>query len=127
VGVGIPEVGLDAGWEVLEGGDGGAFSTPLATLHAFNGWADRFLATPPDGLEDRFVSLSGAAGRLTWRVVFHDFGAQAGGADYGRELDLQAVVSTPWKQAFGLKAAFYDARDFSTDTTKVWAWSAWSF
>jgi hypothetical protein len=31
------------------------------------------------------------------------------------------------KQAFGLKAAFYDAESFSTDTSKVWAWSAWSF
>jgi hypothetical protein len=24
-------------------------------------------------------------------------------------------------------AAFYDAGSFSTDTSKVWAWSAWSF
>ena len=45
-------VGL--GYEVL-GADSGAgvgFATPLATLHAFNGWADQFLGTPAAGLED---------------------------------------------------------------------------
>ena len=77
--------------------------------------------------EDRFLSLRGDAGQLSWRVVFHDFRAQSGTADYGRELDLQAVLSTSWKQAFGVKAAFYAARDHSVDTSKVWAWSAWSF
>ncbi|MHB8912667.1 MAG: alginate export family protein, partial [Lysobacter sp.] len=40
-----------AGWEHL-GGDGShALQTPLATLHAFNGWADKFLVTPAGGLE----------------------------------------------------------------------------
>jgi len=128
LGFGVPKVGLDAGWEVLEGRPGdGRFTTPLATLHAFNGWADRFLNTPATGLEDRFVGLRGAAGRLRWAAIYHDFRAESGDGDYGRELDLQAVVATPWKQAFGLKAAFYDAHDFATDTSKVWAWSAWSF
>lgn len=128
LGLGVPKLGLDAGWEVLEGSpEDGRFTTPLATLHAFNGWADRFLDTPPAGLRDLFVGLRGAAGKLSWNAVFHDFRAQSGSAEYGRELDLQAVLSTSWKQAFGLKAAFYDASGFSTDTSKVWAWSAWSF
>jgi len=35
------------GYEVLEGNSFQAFQTPLATLHAFQGWADKFLATPP--------------------------------------------------------------------------------
>ncbi len=34
------------GYEVLEGDSVQAFQTPLATLHAFQGWADKFLATP---------------------------------------------------------------------------------
>jgi hypothetical protein len=128
LGVGVPKLGVDAGWEVLEGSpEEGRFATPLATLHAFNGWADRFLNTPPEGLEDLFVRVGGAAGRLMWQVVLHDFRAQSGVAVYGRELDVQAVLSTSWKQSFGLKAAFYDADELSTDTSKVWAWSAWSF
>ncbi|TVP44802.1 MAG: hypothetical protein EA350_10740 [Gemmatimonadales bacterium] len=39
-------------WERL-GGDGDrGFSFPLATLHAWQGFTDVFLATPPDGLHD---------------------------------------------------------------------------
>ncbi|MDX1572303.1 MAG: alginate export family protein, partial [Xanthomonadales bacterium] len=57
--VGFEPVSLGLGFESLGGGDapGAAFSTPLATLHAFNGWADRFLATPDAGLEDLFVTV----------------------------------------------------------------------
>ena len=42
-----------SGYELL-GSDGVtvAFSTPLATLHAFEGWADKFLATPAAGITD---------------------------------------------------------------------------
>src|ERR1035438_4740700 len=31
------------------------FQTPLATLHAFNGWDDVFLTTPADGLQDIYT------------------------------------------------------------------------
>ena len=57
VGLAFKPVTLKVGNEVL-GGDAatennkGAFITPLATLHKFNGWADKFLNTPGDGLED---------------------------------------------------------------------------
>ena len=46
-------------YEVLEGsGRAGtpAFNTPLATGHAFQGWADRFLTTPIDGIEDTYIT-----------------------------------------------------------------------
>ena len=48
------------GYEEL-GSDNGAygFSTPLATLHKFNGWADQFLGTPAQGLVDTSVTLAG--------------------------------------------------------------------
>lgn len=46
------------------GSDDGAygFATPLATLHAHNGWADQFLGTPAQGLVDLKFSVSGKAG-----------------------------------------------------------------
>src|SRR5690606_30123568 len=47
---------LKVGYEVLGSDDGNkAFTTPLATLHAFQGWTDRFLATPDAGIEDTYV------------------------------------------------------------------------
>src|SRR3546814_3361296 len=45
-----------------------AFQTPLATLHAFNGWADRFLSTPGNGLEDIYVGVGGKHGQWNWQA-----------------------------------------------------------
>lgn len=45
------------GYEVLGGNGTNAFQTPLATLHKFNGWADRFLDTPNAGLRDAYGSV----------------------------------------------------------------------
>ncbi len=47
---------LGVGYEVMEGNGVRGFSTPLATLHKFDGWADKFLTTPPNGLERRYVT-----------------------------------------------------------------------
>lgn len=115
-------------YELLEGGPGkGAFSTPLATLHAWNGWADLFLKTPANGLEDLSLSLSYAAGPWKTVAVYHDFSADTGGADYGTELDLLLAYTTTWKQVFAVKAAMYDADGFARDITKLWAFTSWKF
>ncbi|NJL29526.1 MAG: hypothetical protein HC897_17385 [Thermoanaerobaculia bacterium] len=116
------------GWEVLAGNPtDGQFQTPLATLHKWNGWADKFLSTPLAGLEDLYLSVSGTAGVIDWTVVAHDFQAETGGASYGTELDLQLLYKTSWKQSFGLKAALYDADRFSSDTEKLILWTGYSF
>ena len=51
------------------------FSTPLATLHKFNGWSDQFLTTPKEGLVDLYASISGKAFGGGWTVALHDFSA----------------------------------------------------
>lgn len=114
------------GYEVL-GSDGGAtsFQTPLATLHKFNGWADKFLGTPAGGLEDFYGSVSYKVGGdsafkgLKFDAIYHDFSADVGG-DYGSEIDLQ--VSTKFGKNYyaGLKFADYNASGFATDTQKLW-------
>ncbi|MHB8447295.1 MAG: alginate export family protein, partial [Rudaea sp.] len=43
-------VTFKAGDEVMGGNGRYGFATPYATLHAFDGWADRFLTTPVDGI-----------------------------------------------------------------------------
>ncbi len=121
--------GIAVGWERLDGSSAdGQFQTPLATLHAMNGWADKFLSTPTNGLDDVSVKLYGPAGPATWTFVFHDFSASSsGGGDYGREYDALVTWKSSWKQVFGLKAAFYDADGFSKDATKVWLFSIFNF
>lgn len=113
-----------AGWEVL-GGDasrpGAAFRTPLATLHAFNGWADRFLVTPDAGLEDLFIGLKGRHWDWSWQAVLHDFTAEDGSADWGSELDVSAAHTFAERYELLLKFADFegDSPGFP-DTRKFW-------
>lgn len=117
--------GLMAGYEEL-GSDGGvaAVQTPLATLHAFNGWADVFLTTPATGLRDYYISASKsfklkALPGLKAGVTYHKYESDFGGLDYGSEWD--AVLGFKLGR-FGLTAKYanYDANGFSVDTEKFW-------
>lgn len=112
------------GYESLEGDQnrpGQAFRTPLATLHAMNGWADKFLATPAAGLNDAYAGVKGTLGKWKWNVLYHDFSAQSGSADYGSEID--ASIARKFKQNFSvlLKAARFDTDSPAFgDTNKFW-------
>lgn len=114
--------------EVL-GSDGGAygFQTPLATKHAFNGWADKFLVTPATGLKDTFVTLAASVANVSLTGVYHWFEADEGSLDYGEELDLQAVKAFGKHYKLGVKYARYNADDFSTDTDRIWLWGEFTF
>jgi hypothetical protein len=124
-GLGFAKLGLALGYELL-GSDGTVgFATPLATLHAFQGWADKFLATPAAGIEDSYVRLNfpfGRRGRFTSVAavaVFHDYDADVGGAHFGQELNLQLVARTD-RMALTAKYADYRADELLTDTEKLW-------
>jgi hypothetical protein len=52
--------------------------------------------------------------------VYHDFSAESGSADWGTELDLSAARKLGDRYGVLLKAAFYDADQHATDTTKFW-------
>ncbi len=121
-GVGLSGVNLKAGYELLEGGGTYAFQTPLATLHAHNGWADKFLLTPLNGLEDLYFSVSGTVRGIKLLGVYHDFSADEGGDDYGTELDLRITWKFREIYTLGGKYASYDADTLSTDTEKLWVW-----
>jgi hypothetical protein len=124
-GLNFAKLGVALGYELL-GSDGTVgFATPLATLHAFQGWADKFLATPAAGIEDSYVRLNlpfGKHGRFTSVAavaVFHDFDADLGSAHFGEELDLQLVARTE-RMALTAKYADYRADELFTDTEKFW-------
>ncbi|GMU42817.1 MAG: alginate export family protein [Xanthomonadales bacterium] len=120
-----------AGWEHL-GGDGRhALQTPLATLHAFNGWADQFLATPAAGLEDRYIGAGGALGKgerssqMKWAVLWHDYRADRGDARYGSEWDASLSFPIHGKLTGLVKLADYRSDEFARDTTKFWLQLEW--
>lgn len=126
---------LAAGFESLEGDGTSAFQTPLATLHAFNGWADKFLTTPANGLEDAYGKISyKISGVGPWAdntvldVVYHDYSPEHTSADYGTEWNLQIgrtfkteKETYPFKEwSVSVKYADFDAEDIFTDTEKIW-------
>ncbi len=110
------------------GGDGNyGFTTILATLHAMNGWADKFLETPKDGLVDNYFSIGAKPMGVKLLAVYHLFSADKGGADYGKELNLLAAKKFGRNYSLGLKYANYEADTHATNTDKVWLWGEVKF
>ncbi|WP_162932261.1 alginate export family protein [Solimonas sp. K1W22B-7] len=128
--------GLKLGYEVL-GGDGTyGFQTPLATMHAHDGWADMFLTTPATGLERLYLQASATVEKVVLTAVYHQFSADEGGDDYGDEFDLMATRPLTDQLGIGLKYASYsgdsDAPVAATspirdDVSKYWAWIEYKF
>ncbi|MEE8378473.1 MAG: alginate export family protein [Candidatus Aminicenantaceae bacterium] len=125
LGFSVKNFSLKGGYESL-GGDGTyAFSTPLATLHAFNGWADIFLATPAHGLVDQYIAFnfqsSSEKRPLTFRAVYHIFKSEIDNLDYGHELDLLAQIILRKGYLLFIKYAHYQTRGYAATTKKFWA------
>ncbi len=122
----VSGVTVKVGQEVLGSDDGAVgFSTPLATLHKFNGWADLFLGTPSVGLEDFYVSASSKVGPGKFTVAYHDFTADEASAaldDLGTELNMSYGMKFGKSYNAGIKYAAYSADDFAVDTDKLWVW-----
>lgn len=109
------------------GSDNGnfGFSTPLATLHKFNGWSDQFLTTPSEGLVDTSFTLAGKALGGGWAVVYHNFNADDASDtvdDLGSELNLSYVKKYGKYYTAGIKYAAYSAGDIKVDADKIWLW-----
>jgi hypothetical protein len=125
-GISLGAVTVKAGWEQLEGNGVSALQTPLATLHAFNGWADKFLNTPANGLRDLYADVAvklpavGPIKGASARLQYHDYNSTRGGLNYGSELGAMLAVPIDKQLTATLKFARYNEDDFATDTTKFW-------
>lgn len=92
---------VGAQYEVLSGEDGAAggdttFQTPLATLHAHNGYADMFLTTPIKGLKDMAFTLGYKSKDFgTLKATYHDFSSDVDSIDYATELDIVYTRAIP--------------------------------
>lgn len=84
-----------AGYEAMAGNGTVGFSTPLATTHAFDGWADMFLTTPSNGLDNLYLKGAYAA------------------KDVANLLSVEMVTAT------------VTYRDFSTDRTRIGIGTEW--
>ncbi|TVV75116.1 hypothetical protein [Sphingomonas solaris] len=129
----IAALKLNAGYEVL-GADKGvaltSFQTPLATLFKFNGWADKFLTTPANGLRDLYggggyaFKKVGPIDLLSFQATYHRFRSDRLDIRYGNEIDLLASAKLG-KYVVSARYADYDAKRFATDTKKLWLSVDW--
>lgn len=103
-------------YESLQGNGVRGFSTPLATTHGFQGWADAFVLALGgnksfvDGIEDLNLTFNAKPRpRLTYLfnsdiiVRYHDFNDQRTGAGLGREWDAQIQAAINPKLTVALK------------------------
>ena len=101
----------------------------MATLHAFNGFADIFLVTPDKGLRDIYAmigytfDLGEKIGPLTFKAFYHDYETALGSDDLGDEFDAVMVKpikieGMPGTLNFLLKYADYDAPSGGADVER---------
>jgi len=109
-----------AGYEKLGGNGSVGFATPFATLHAFNGWADRFLTTPVNGLEDSYLGWNRKWGKVSANITWHDFQSDRMNIHYGQEWDASLAWAFAPKWNAMLKYADYHADDIGFDVQKTW-------
>jgi len=130
-GVAVSGITAKLGYEVLGSDDGAyGFSTPLATLHKFNGWSDQFLGTPNAGLQDMYLSVSTKVAGGKFSVIYHDFTNDvdtATGDDQGDELNIVYAKKFGKTYSAGVKYAAFDKGTSSSgkggqDTDKLWVW-----
>ncbi len=146
----ISALKLGAGVEVL-GGDskvrtkangrpfagGFAFQTPFATLHKFQGWADKFLTTPGAGIADYYASVGygwkkvGPFDTIGVSAIYHRFDSDVGKVNFGDEINLQLLAKVK-KYLFTVKYADYRRKGIASfagdaDTKKLWLSVDWAF
>ena len=126
-------VKLGGGYEVLGASDGVAltsFQTPLASNFKFQGWADKFTSTPPDGVRDLYgsgsytVPTATALGPVTVQAVYHRFDSDRLVRRYGDEWDFLASAKLG-RTAISVRYADYRASGFGADTRKLWLELDW--
>jgi hypothetical protein len=114
---------LTLGYEQLGSDHNVGFKTPLATLHAFNGWADLFLATPAAGLQETSVrATANLPEAIALTASYSHFETAVGGTKLG--LEFIAQVSRKFGQSVTglLKFAHFRRASLTVpNVRKIWA------
>jgi hypothetical protein len=113
---------LTFGYEVLGSDRNVGFKTPLATLHAVNGWADLFLNTPAAGLVDTYVKgTANLPGAVALTAFYHWFETDSTSVKAGEEFDIFATRKIGKYVTAGVKYAEFTHKSTAfPDVRKVW-------
>jgi hypothetical protein len=125
LGIGQERLGADEGLAFT------SFQTPLATLHKFQGWTDKFLTTPPNGVRDCYASANygwkkvAGLDAINASLAAHRFESDRFRIHYGNEWDaMLSAKKGRWTAT--AKLASYDADQFATDARKFWLQLEWA-
>lgn len=101
------------GYQVM-GSDVGSygFQTPYATKNSFNGWDEKFLVTPNEGLRSRYVSVQTDLRNNGITLIFsgYKFSSDKNSVDFGGERDIQLLKRFGENYTLGMRYADYRGR-----------------
>jgi hypothetical protein len=132
-GLGYGEFTALVGREALEGDGTIGFQTPIASPHAFQGWAEMFVTKPPDGLIDLYAKatygfpLLPRIGKFTASLAYHDFSAQRTEADMGSEWDGSLEARLDDHFSYGSAFALYEGRDARPSKHVFWLYATYAY
>jgi hypothetical protein len=116
---------LGGGVEMMEGDGIKGFTTPLASLHPWDGWADKFTTTPVNGVENRYVTAAYTKRNVGWldsllaSASYQDYVSDHLHLHEGSEVDL--LLQGKYQHFTGMvKYADYAADTFGATTRKFW-------
>jgi len=125
---------LGGGYELL-GADNGAaltsFQTPLGTNFKFQGWSDKFLTTPLDGVQDLYLQggltlkAVGPAHGVGLQAAYHWYRSDRHDRPYGTELNLLASATFA-HTLLSARYAHYEAQRFGSDADRFWLQIDWT-
>jgi hypothetical protein len=125
---------VKAMYESMQGDGVRGFSTPLATLHAYQGWADVFLTTPTKGIKDASLALSvkprfKLPKLYNTEIIVHydDFKFETNNQTLGHEWDLQGTGLITPKITGLIKYADYTGVAGFASRRKVWVGLEYKF
>jgi len=140
-GAALGNFSLRADQELLSSNNGlYAFQTPFGTNHLFQGWVDRFLVTPKEGIRDTFITATYKTGDFAFFADYHwlnsdkNFNRTGGGSgdQYGTEWNLAASYSYNKNLLTKVEYGQYSERDQYAagrikDTDKLWLTLLYTF
>lgn len=109
------------------------FATPLASLHAFQGFADQFVTTPANGIQDaQFIVAYDMkalkfAKNIRISAWYHKYSLVARSGSLGREVDLAVTTSFTDRLALTVQYADFNAGADGTERDREIIWATLAF
>lgn len=113
-------VNAAVGYEYLGSDNGVGYKFPLATLHKFNGYADRFVSTPSEGLSDLYATVgTTVGGGIKLALTYHHFWDDGLDLSFGNEVDLVASKAITEHIMILAKGAAFQGENGQPDLTRA--------